>query len=318
MKVSVAMCTYNGAQFLQQQLDSLVRQTLPPSELVICDDLSTDKTIEIVRQFSATAPFPVKFFQNKKNLGSTANFSRAISLCDGDLIALCDQDDVWHAEKIARQVQAFEQNPEIGGVFCDGELIDSASAPLNLSLWDSMDFTPARQQKVKNGNAGTVIIRRNFVTGATLMFKMKLRSQFLPIPPEWVHDGWIAWMILLHSRLHLLPNRLISYRIHANQQIGADLQSLSGRLKRDKNFIIDQHVLELTRLDSLEQKLNTNQAESAARYKNLVHRKRAFLKARIAMLRLNIVFRFASLTTWAMDYMRFANGFRSIVGDLLL
>ena len=99
-RFSVAMCTYNGARFVAEQLESVAAQTRPPSELVVCDDRSTDGTARLVEQFAARAPFPVRLFVNERNLGSTANFGRAVTLAEGDLVALCDQDDVWRPEKL--------------------------------------------------------------------------------------------------------------------------------------------------------------------------------------------------------------------------
>src|ERR671927_271278 len=101
-KFSVAMCTYNGARFVREQLASIAAQTRPPDELVVCDDCSTDATLECIREFARTAPFPVRVVENEKNAGSTKNFERAVELCEGDFIALADQDDVWLPEKLQR------------------------------------------------------------------------------------------------------------------------------------------------------------------------------------------------------------------------
>jgi glycosyltransferase involved in cell wall biosynthesis len=86
-RISVALCTYNGERFLPQQLASMANQTRPPDELIVCDDRSSDRTIGIIREFAASATYPVKIFENKSNLGSAANFERAIRLCAGNLIA---------------------------------------------------------------------------------------------------------------------------------------------------------------------------------------------------------------------------------------
>jgi glycosyltransferase involved in cell wall biosynthesis len=101
-RISVALCTYNGERFLHQQLDSIAMQTRLPDELVVCDDRSTDRTLAIVREFAASAPYPVRVFENQANLGFAANFEGAIRRCDGDLIALSDQDDVWYPTRLER------------------------------------------------------------------------------------------------------------------------------------------------------------------------------------------------------------------------
>src|SRR5882724_11959920 len=94
-RISVAMCTYNGAGFLSEQLESIAAQTRLPDELVICDDRSTDESVEIVRNFARHTPFSVRLEMNEENLGSTKNFEKSIGLCQGEIIALADQDDVW-------------------------------------------------------------------------------------------------------------------------------------------------------------------------------------------------------------------------------
>jgi glycosyltransferase involved in cell wall biosynthesis len=99
--ISIAMATYNGEKFLEQQLQSLATQTLLPAELIVCDDTSTDATPEIVKRFSETAPFPVTLVVNEQRLGWRGNFLKAASLCRSEYIAFCDQDDIWLPEKLA-------------------------------------------------------------------------------------------------------------------------------------------------------------------------------------------------------------------------
>src|SRR6266567_6944512 len=100
-RISVAMCTYNGARFLREQLESIAAQSRLPDELVVCDDGSTDETVETIKAFVGRAPFAVRLEINSKNLGSTKNFEKAIGLCEGEIIALADQDDVWKPQKLA-------------------------------------------------------------------------------------------------------------------------------------------------------------------------------------------------------------------------
>jgi glycosyltransferase involved in cell wall biosynthesis len=96
MDLSIALCTYNGAAYLKEQLESIAAQTRTPYELVISDDQSTDDTLRLIQEFAATAGFPVRLSVNESNLGIAKNFEKAISLCRGDVIVLSDQDDVWH------------------------------------------------------------------------------------------------------------------------------------------------------------------------------------------------------------------------------
>ena len=90
-RLSIALCTYNGAQFLPAQLESMAAQTRLPDELVVCDDQSTDGSVEIIKSFAHHAPFAIRLEINAKNLGSTKNFEKAIGLCRGEIIGLSDQ-----------------------------------------------------------------------------------------------------------------------------------------------------------------------------------------------------------------------------------
>lgn len=107
------MATYNGARFIAEQLDSIAVQDVLPFELIVCDDGSNDGTPEIVEQFAASAPFPVRLCRNERNLGYGDNFFRAARLCTGDWIAFCDQDDVWLPNRISDARAAILSNPGI-------------------------------------------------------------------------------------------------------------------------------------------------------------------------------------------------------------
>jgi glycosyltransferase involved in cell wall biosynthesis len=248
LSISVALCTYNGEKYLREQLSSIAAQTRLPDEMVICDDGSADSTAEIIEEFARTAPFPVRCARNPQNLGSTKNFEKAISLCTGDLIALCDQDDIWLPEKLVRQAEMMERDPSLGGVFSDAELIDDSSRTLGRRLWVTSLFTRRKQRKFQAGMAAGVLLNRNVVTGATLMVRADLCPLFWPIPKSWYHDGWIAWMLVVHSKLALIKEPLIHYRIHASQQAGienfglAERPSLLERLKKDAHEEPDRYL----------------------------------------------------------------------------
>ncbi|HEV2859955.1 MAG TPA: glycosyltransferase family 2 protein [Pyrinomonadaceae bacterium] len=221
MRLSVALCTYNGEQYLAEQLDSLAAQTRPPDELVACDDHSTDRTPDIIRDFAARAPFPVHLHVNPDNVGSTRNFDRAVRLCRGEVIALCDQDDVWHPLKLGRFEEVFSTDPSVGLVFTDAEVVDESLRPTGARLWDAT-FDPEERRLMKEGRAFDVLAQHNVVTGATMAFRSRLRDVALPIPDSdaFIHDGWIALTVAAVSRVEALAEPLVKYRQHAGQQIG--------------------------------------------------------------------------------------------------
>ena len=222
---SVAIATYNGEAFLEQQLESIENQTTPPTEIVICDDNSTDRTASIIKNFQNKALFPVHFFQNSERLGSVRNFEKAISLCNGEVILLSDQDDIWKSNRIASSLSVIEKN-SCGYVFSNADLIDSNQAKIQGNLWSLVGFNALRQNEFSKPNMQAMeLIRRNFVTGATMAFKASLREIFLPFPNDLEnsmhHDAWISLALSAagHSGV-ALPDALIDYRLHPQQQIG--------------------------------------------------------------------------------------------------
>lgn len=229
-RVSIALCTYNGERFLREQLDSFLTQTRLPDELVICDDRSSDSTVSIIESFSDAAPFPVHLYINETNLGSTGNFQRAISLCGGDLIFLSDQDDVWRHDKVDALCQIFRANPNVGLVFSDAEVVGADLRPLGYRLWQSMEFGARSQARLEAGGAFEVLLKHNVVTGAAMAFRRSLRDVAMPIPSEWIHDGWIAMILSLCSELRSYREPLIRYRQHGQNQVGGLRKNLQGEL----------------------------------------------------------------------------------------
>jgi glycosyltransferase involved in cell wall biosynthesis len=219
------MCTYNAARFLDQQLASLVSQRRLPDEVVVCDDCSTDETHALLSNFAATAPFPVNLRQNKTRLGSTKNFEQAITLCQGDAIALCDQDDEWLPDKLASTIDLFESRPEVALVFCDAELIDEIGALLGERLWERIKFDSTMKAKIKASRAYEILDRRVLITGLTMAFRAKFRDLVLPFPENGplIHDGWIALMISHVADIDFIDKPLARYRQHSSQQLGAPL-----------------------------------------------------------------------------------------------
>lgn len=237
MKVSIALCTYNGEKFLINQLESFLRQTRLPDEIVVCDDRSTDASIQLIEKFSRTASFPVRIHVNEKNLGTTKNFEKAISLCTGDVIFLSDQDDVWLPEKIHLIKSEFEQNKNLGMVFTNAELVDEDLNSLEHKLWD-FTFPSDNQLRANNGKLFEVLLDHNVVTGATIAFRSSYREYFSPIPtdiPYVIHDAWIALVITANAEVRMLSEPLIKYRRHSNQQLGIVIKP-KKHAKREDEF----------------------------------------------------------------------------------
>ena len=220
MRVSVALCTYNGVTFLNEQLSSFESQSRLPDELVVSDDASTDATMSLLRSFAASAPFPVRIFCNEETLGYSRNFTQAVLLCSGDVVAFSDQDDVWYPEKLAHLCQVLETQPDVQGVFSDGDIIDDHSMSVGRTLWESFLFDSSDQAQFASGKSVDILLSRNVVTGMTLAFRRAQSSLLEDRPNSWMHDGWLAIVLALRDGLQACPDRLVGYRVHGTQQVG--------------------------------------------------------------------------------------------------
>jgi glycosyltransferase involved in cell wall biosynthesis len=219
-RLSVALCTYNGARFLDAQLESYLEQTRRPDELVVCDDGSTDDTLALLNRFASRAPFPVRIFQNEARLGPTKNFDKAIRLCTGDVIATSDQDDIWLPDKLALSLAGFDASPRPGLVFTNAEIVEEDLRSRGHAMWDVVQFGPRARQQMRRGLAFQVLLRQWVVTGATMVFRAELRPYLLPIPAAWVHDAWIALIVSAVAPVAMVERSTVKYRQHPNQQIG--------------------------------------------------------------------------------------------------
>lgn len=234
LSACVAMCTYNGASYLREQLQSVLEQSRLPDCMVILDDGSGDTTLQIARQFAREAPFPVRVERNDRNLGYAKNFEKAIRLAEGDLIFLADQDDVWDCSKLSKMVAQFERAPHVGLVFTDAEVVGEDLHPCGYRLWSTVGFSAAKQVQVQDGRAfDLLLLWGNVVTGATMGFRSSFKDLVLPVEGG-IHDAWIALLISAVADVAPIPEPLIQYRQHATNQIGAKRTGLLERILRPR------------------------------------------------------------------------------------
>jgi glycosyltransferase involved in cell wall biosynthesis len=289
MKISIALCTYNGEKFIAQQLESFLNQTVLPDELIVCDDNSSDETLALLENFKAKAPFPVQIYVNVPNLGARENFAKAISLCTHELIFLSDQDDVWLPEKTANYRDFFIANPDCLLLFANAYLIDDQGERIQSFLWDLMKFTPQTALKwTNNQNAlKSLMMGRNFVTGATVAFHSRLKESALPFPDlksqGWWHDGWLALMAAALDGLKYLPTVLTEYRLHQNQQLGVGNGTAVAKMP---------HFMDRTRLKLKNALFSYHFAQQAKGLKNVTSGLRRYLLASVWFWRVKIVTRF--------------------------
>jgi glycosyltransferase involved in cell wall biosynthesis len=203
-RISIAMTTFNGAQFLPAQLESIAAQSRQPDELIVCDDASTDATIDVLENFARSMPFEMRIVRNRKNIGHERNFAQAVDLCGGDIIFLADQDDAWYPERLAAVEQAFSADPAALLVVNDVLIADGDLVPLGRTVMGQM-----RAAGVLGPNA------KGLTLGCATAFRSRLRRLISPIPPlEYGHDSWIHDFTEVLGRRRVLPQVLQLYRRH--------------------------------------------------------------------------------------------------------
>ena len=209
MKVSVAMCTYNGTKYLKEQLDSILGQTLPPDEIVITDDCSSDGTADLAEQLLSESGISYKVIINEKNSGVRVSFGNCIRACSGDVIFTADQDDVWDKEKIRLFMDEFENDESCVFVFSNGELVDADLKSLGSDVWTSLNLRRAGMRDfrgLREKKAGLVALCYvlHFALDAILVL---INRSFGLIPAEAFCTVFVLLVVLLTAKLAPLPPR---------------------------------------------------------------------------------------------------------------
>lgn len=249
MKTSVALCTYNGEKYLGIQLDSILSQTRPVDEIVVCDDGSTDATISILASYKEKHPSIFRIYQNEKNLRSVKNFEKAISLCENDIIFLSDQDDEWLPEKVEKMLDYFRKNPMISVLATNGYALDGNNNRIErYSLWDVPEFL--RQKKLEVDYFKIISNVSNIATGASMALTKNYLDKIVPFPviEGFHHDEWIALVASSEKRFDLLDQKLFYYREHSNQQVGG---VFFDKTPENRKFLVQFFDLSLSQQDFL-------------------------------------------------------------------
>ena len=230
--ISIALATYNGERFLAKQLDSLINQTHKEIEIIICDDNSTDNTIDIIEKYIQKYSY-IKLYQNEKQLGFVKNFEKAIELCSSPYIALCDQDDIWIENKLEIQFneiqileKKYKETPLM--VHSDLKMIDEHDKRINNSYFKFRNYTLSKNRDL------AYILGACSVMGNTILINRELKKLILPFMDNViVHDYYIALINELYGKRTTINSPLVQYRIH-NQNSSNSKNTLQGNKKIEK------------------------------------------------------------------------------------
>jgi glycosyltransferase involved in cell wall biosynthesis len=242
--ISVVMVTHNGAAYVQEQLQTVLAQTLQNFELIILDNASDDGTYAILQNF-AQQNKNIKLYHNEINTGANKGFEQAMLLASGEYIAPCDQDDVWETNKLETMISFMEEQTLFAfsrpGQFRNGNF-EQRTYPASYLY---RDVTDERQ-----------LIFHTPVSGHACMFKKDLLQLCLPFPADVYYDWWISINAVSVSILKYVPHTLTWQRVHGGN---ASLQTYKLPKKEQ------QQKLRMERLTLLEHYFSHNKAESAAR-----------------------------------------------------
>lgn len=216
--VAVLLSTYNGEQYLSEQLDSLVAQTHKTLAIHIRDDGSTDGTLDIIRDYQARFPDIFTLYLGA-NIGSSGSFFWLLKNIEADMYFFCDQDDVWYADKIECHLRRYQKllKPEM--VFSDLEILEKKSGAERKTLLGLQKMNPYYLI-----GGVTRILCQNPVAGCAMSLNHAAKKQILSLgqmPEKVVHDHWFAIIATLYGDVFYLPEPLVKYRLHASNQVGS-------------------------------------------------------------------------------------------------
>ncbi len=321
-KLSVVLCSHNGEAYLRQQLDSLLRQTRLPDEVVVGDDDSTDGTWSILQDFGGQGRargIEIRLLRRSPALGVVGNFSESLGVATGDIVFLCDQDDSWRPDKLATIEKRFASDPSLLLLWTDARLVDSLGRPLGATLFDALALADSEKSAVRDGRAFEILLRRSMATGATVALQRRALQSAWPVGEGWLHDEWLAVVLSAIGFVDMLEEQLIDYRQHERNEVGMRKRSWKDKWRGLIAPWRSALQREVARLNSLEQRLVALGSAIRTDALSQLASRREHLQRRIALgsqprwRRLPSIWREARRG----DYRRFDTGSHAMLRDML-
>lgn len=219
--ISVAMATYNGEKYIAEQIYSILNQTEQIDEIIICDDGSKDRTIDIIRSIKDSR---IQIYQNEINLGYIQNFTKAISKTKGEYIFLSDQDDIWERDKVEKIISVMKSE-DCSAICTNFELINGDGKRIENRSQYQIDPFINKVKKRLNKITMFRLLFGNVAQGATYCFTSRVRDAFLKLKNQTViHDYQIMLIATNLGKVLFLNEQLIEYRLHGENSVGFRLK----------------------------------------------------------------------------------------------
>lgn len=235
---SVAIASYNGESYIEEQLKSIINQTYRVSEIVICDDCSTDRTVQLATEVLKNSGIQFNILLHDENQGVVSSFFEAIRACNGEIIFLADQDDVWKPQKVEVFLSRFAEDKSYALCFSNAELVDASLQPMGITLWKTIDFSNkcrSREDYVDE------LLKRNIFTGMSMAFRKREIIEELIHSENMLHDEMIGWTALLNYNVASISETLALYRQHAKNVKGTKGKSFRDIDSKTKSVIIESN-----------------------------------------------------------------------------
>jgi glycosyltransferase involved in cell wall biosynthesis len=236
VKVSVVLCCFNGRAHIAEQIDSVLAQTRLPDEIVLADDGSSDRTLEVaverISHASATRRPRLTVLDHERRLGVTGSFSRAIGAASGDVVFLADQDDVWRADKIATQLADLERTPGSMLSVSNARLIGADGSDRHTDLFRAIRVSARDIEAITGESASAWLVRRSVFPGMTFALRRQVVDCALPIPPLWPHDYWLSLIAASLGSIAVSSEHLVDYRQHESNAVGLVPHTMAYRIGR--------------------------------------------------------------------------------------
>ena len=231
MKISVAMATYNGARYVEEQLESIRVQTMPVDEVRICDDCSSDRTVEVVqtyiREHGLEGSWSIEV--NSRNLGYASNFMKAVGQTTGEYVFFCDQDDIWIEDRVERMIGLMEQHADmllLGSEF--ESFVSSKDAP-SVPGWEQKMMRHDESLQKMAYNPANIFIG---CQGCTMCMRRELLDRAMPYwYTGWAHDEFVWKLALCMDGLYMYHSYTLKRRLHSNNVTMHKVRDISKRLK---------------------------------------------------------------------------------------
>jgi len=240
--ISVAMTTYNGEKYIKEQIHSILNQTHPVDEIIVCDDCSSDSTEVIVNRIQSEnkTKTQIRFIKNESNLGYIKNFYKAISLTKGDIVFLSDQDDIWYETKVETMMKVM--NDSKVKVLCSNFDIIDQDGNINDTGYILPDFIKNAESGLNDVKMDTLIYG-NIAQGCTYCFTSEVKDLYLQTKCfDIIHDYQIMMIGAILEGAYFLNEKLIKYRIHSSNSVGfskkKNLKHISIVPKRRKPKVV--------------------------------------------------------------------------------